>query len=75
MHIGQWCALGQEQILAADMLAVRAAHQNLRQGIVVVLVAVAHVRAIEEQRVVENAAIAIWAIGQLLQETCKTGNS
>src|SRR5690349_14486157 len=68
VQIRERCARGRRDILAADVLAIRAAHQDLRQRIVVVLIAVAHVRAVQEQRMIEDAALTLLRIGQLLQE-------
>src|SRR5688572_1880678 len=46
--------LRQLEVLAAAELAVRAADQDVRQRIIVVPVAVAHVRAVHQQRVIEQ---------------------
>src|SRR6185437_14685107 len=68
VQVGQRGARSGRDVLAADVLAVGAAHQDLRQRIVVVLVAVAHVRAVEEQRMIEDAAVAFLEARQLLQK-------
>src|ERR1700722_3746681 len=68
VNIGKRCARRRRDVFAADVLAIGASDQNFRQRIVVMLVAVAHVRAIQEQRMVEDGAITLLDGGQLLDE-------
>ena len=49
-------------------LTRRAAHQNVRHIVVQVLVGIAHVGPVEDQRVVEQRAVAIRRLLQLVDE-------
>src|SRR5262249_2288666 len=69
MQVGQRRALGHRNKLPALLhLAVAATDNDVRNWIVVVLVAIAHIRSIKEDRMVKDRAVAIWYFCQLLQE-------
>ena len=55
-------------MLAALDLAAAAADERHRQREVIVRVAVAHVAAVDEQRVVEHRAVAVRRVLELLHE-------
>ena len=59
VHVGQRRRLAQREVLAALEPAVAAADEDGRQRMPVVPVAVGHVRAVEEHRVVEQRAVAV----------------
>jgi hypothetical protein len=59
---------GYTQVLAALDAAVTLAEHDVRQRVVVVQVAVRHVAAVQDDRVVEQRAVAVLRVGQLLDE-------
>ena len=59
MQVRQGRVFRQGDVLSALQRAVAAADQDVGQGVIVVAVAVAHVRAIQEHRMIQQRAIAI----------------
>src|SRR5262245_4733684 len=60
--------VGVLQMLTALELSAAAAHHQRRQWEVIVLVAVAHVAAVEQDRVIQDRAVAVGHRLELLQE-------
>ena len=60
--------LGAHDVLAALQLAAAAADHDVRQRVVIVRVAVAHVAAVEQHRVIQQRAVAVLRRVELRQE-------
>src|SRR5687767_2972865 len=67
-QVGERRALRHLDVAVAVVLAGGAADEQRRQVLVVVLVAVGHAAAVEEQRVIQQASVAVRRLPQLVEE-------
>src|SRR5438132_690530 len=71
MNVGQRGRLRQLDVPAAGQFAAASSDEDGRERVPIVLVAVRHVRAIQEDRVVEQRSLTVANRGQLAQELRK----
>ena len=64
-------ALCHPDVTISLVLPCAAADEQRRQVLVIVLVAVGHAAAVQEQRVIQQVPVAVWCRLQLVQELCE----
>src|SRR5262249_42026240 len=72
VDVRQRCHIGQLDVLSADQFAAASPDEDGRKRISVVLVAVRHIRSVQEDRVVEQRSLAVANGGELAQKLAKS---